>query len=78
MSTYEARCASAARHEAPSLRSGVSVVTSQRIEAAIQRGRRQRSLAMWSMLQAVFGRPEAREQNDASEPIAEPIADRSR
>lgn len=30
------------------------------IEAAMQRGRQERSKAFWSMLQWIFGRPEAR------------------
>lgn len=29
------------------------------IEAAMQRGRRERSKAFWALLQAIFGRPEA-------------------
>ncbi|MGE0701204.1 MAG: hypothetical protein AB7O57_19070 [Hyphomicrobiaceae bacterium] len=37
------------------------VLTGAVIEAAIQRGRRERSQAFWTMLQAIFGRPENRE-----------------
>jgi len=32
-------------------------VTPEVIEAAIQRGRRERSKAFWSLLEALFGRP---------------------
>ncbi|MFN3565602.1 MAG: hypothetical protein ACK4V1_06420, partial [Burkholderiaceae bacterium] len=34
------------------------------VEAAIERGRRERSLAIWSMLQAVFGRRAASDQKE--------------
>ena len=35
---------------------GATVVTPDLIQAAMQRGRRERSLAFWAMMQAVFGR----------------------
>lgn len=63
MSTYEARCASAGAASGPLAE---QVVTPERIEAAILRGRRERSLAMWAMLQAVFGRPDARDRDEAA------------
>jgi|LNFM01.1.fsa_nt_gb hypothetical protein len=37
------------------------VVTSEKIEAAMQKGRRERSLAFWRMIQDIFGRSEDRE-----------------
>jgi hypothetical protein len=37
---------------------GTSAVSPEIIEAAMQRGRRERSKAFWTMLQAVFGRPD--------------------
>jgi hypothetical protein len=36
------------------------------VAAAIERGRRERSLAFWAMLQAVFGRPENRDAGETS------------
>lgn len=43
------------------------------IEAAIQRGRRERSRAFWAMLQSIFGRPEDRGSSVAP-PAADPTA----
>ncbi len=37
------------------------VVTAEKIEAAMQKGRRERSLAFWRMVQDIFGRSEDRE-----------------
>lgn len=71
MSTYEVRCANVVRDGVRSYRPELSAATPERIEAAVQRGRRERSLAMWSILQAVFGRPEAREQDEVTSPAAE-------
>lgn len=64
MSTYEARRACAARDGTASYPLAQVAVTPELVEAAIQRGRRERSLAMWSVLQAVFGRREARGQDE--------------
>jgi hypothetical protein len=38
----------------------VPVVTAEKIEAAMQKGRRERSLAFWRMVQDIFGRSEDR------------------
>lgn len=48
------------------------VVTAERIEAAIQKGRRERSQAFWRMLQDIFGRREDRdaEGNALSRPAS--------
>ncbi len=40
-------------------------VTPEIVEAAMQRGRRERSIAFWTMLQAVFGRPEGANESHA-------------
>ncbi|MEZ5816072.1 MAG: hypothetical protein R3D44_03225 [Hyphomicrobiaceae bacterium] len=67
MSTYEARrdCrATTAFHHDVSQRPRV---TPEMVQAAIQRGRRERSQAMWAMLQAVFGRSDERDETE-SEP----------
>jgi hypothetical protein len=39
-------------------------VTPELVEAAILRGRHERSKAFWSMLQSIFGRPESREVDE--------------
>ena len=49
-------------HTSQSLLTGTSVVTPEIVEAAMQRGRRERSIAFWTMLQAVFGRPEGTDE----------------
>ena len=47
------------------------IVTPEIVEAAMLRGRRERSLAFWAMLQSIFGRPEARdESHDAGHRVA--------
>jgi hypothetical protein len=39
--------------------------TPEALELMLNKARRERSLAFWTMLQAVFGRPEAREAAEA-------------
>lgn len=56
MSTYEARQGAAVRVVGARRGFERQVVTSEQIEAAMQRGRRERSLALWSVLRAVFAR----------------------
>ncbi len=41
-----------------------ATVTPEQVANAIARGRRERSVAFWTMLQAVFGRPENRDASD--------------
>ena len=67
MSTYEARKANTTRHDSLSHRLADISISRESVETALQRGRRERSLALWSMLQAVFGRPEGRDQDDRAE-----------
>jgi hypothetical protein len=59
-------------NESLSVLTGTSVVSADVIAAAMQRGRRERSKAFWTMLQAVFGRPEG-----ADEHAAHTIGDRN-
>jgi len=61
MSTYEARGAGSARRELAHDETGTLSVSPERIERTMMRARQERSRAMWVMLQAVFGRPEARD-----------------
>jgi len=42
---------------------GTSIVSREMIDAAMQRGRRERSKAFWSMLQTVFSRPEGADEH---------------
>jgi len=70
MSTYEARCGLTVSGR------GASVPArnlAQQARIAIERGRRERSLATWSMLQAVFGRPEARDAGALAEAPDKPL-----
>jgi len=50
-------------NESLSQSTGTSVVSPEIIEAAMQRGRRERSKAFWALLQAVFGRPEGADEH---------------
>jgi hypothetical protein len=45
----------------------------RQVRAAIGRGRRERSLATWTMLQAVFGHPEARDGVELAEVPDKPL-----
>jgi hypothetical protein len=56
-------------NESLSQLTGTSVVTREMIEAAIQRGRRERSQAFWTMLQTVFSRPEAVEDRHSGREV---------
>jgi len=72
MSTYEARCGfTVSGMGASSPPAGASMT--RQVRAAIGRGRRERSLATWTMLQAVFGRPEARDGVELAEVPDKPL-----
>jgi hypothetical protein len=64
MSTYEARCGKAVTGNAAISTPAIGIASHRQADAVIRRGRKERSLAVWAMLQAVFGRPEARDQDE--------------
>ncbi|MGE0765877.1 MAG: hypothetical protein AB7L90_05395 [Hyphomicrobiaceae bacterium] len=72
MSTYEARCATATRRGSFGVDGlAKSFVTPEQVDAAVLRGRRERSLAVWSVLRAVFGRPGLRDNSGHGAATAE-------
>jgi hypothetical protein len=72
MSTYEARCGLTVSGKGASSPPAAGNLARQ-ARIAIERGRRERSLATWSMLQAVFGRPEARDAGALAEAPDKPL-----